>query len=149
MPKRGLDVSSCEVFRFYKLVTIKSLIEPLSMIVPRRVSVAQKWQTPLHKEKQTSKLNTFHRPNVEYFSESAVHVSPVGVVPRGPLSNDGWKQACSDCRGVARWHGQRLEVKKDCAWDLFVSSSLWNCIYLLPLIFRCFTCMWVNEISFQ
>ncbi|KAM4708545.1 coronin-2A isoform 2-T2 [Discoglossus pictus] len=36
MPKRGLDVSSCEVFRFYKLVTIKSLIEPVSMIVPRR-----------------------------------------------------------------------------------------------------------------
>ncbi|XP_053184736.1 coronin-2A isoform X2 [Scomber japonicus] len=36
MPKRGLDVSSCEVFRFYKLVTIKGLIEPLSMIVPRR-----------------------------------------------------------------------------------------------------------------
>ncbi|XP_061626812.1 coronin-2A isoform X1 [Phyllopteryx taeniolatus] len=36
MPKRGLDVSSCEVFRFYKLVTIKTLIEPLSMIVPRR-----------------------------------------------------------------------------------------------------------------
>nr|XP_019956886.1 PREDICTED: coronin-2A isoform X1 [Paralichthys olivaceus] len=36
MPKRGLDVSSCEVFRFYKLVTIKSQIEPLSMIVPRR-----------------------------------------------------------------------------------------------------------------
>ncbi|XP_018591481.1 coronin-2A [Scleropages formosus] len=36
MPKRGLDVSSCEVFRFYRLVTIKSLIEPLAMIVPRR-----------------------------------------------------------------------------------------------------------------
>ncbi|XP_064201359.1 coronin-2B-like [Anguilla rostrata] len=36
MPKRGLDVCSCEVFRFYRLVTIKSLIEPLSMIVPRR-----------------------------------------------------------------------------------------------------------------
>ncbi|KAK5865630.1 hypothetical protein PBY51_019884 [Eleginops maclovinus] len=36
MPKRGLDTSSCEVFRFYKLVTTKSLIEPLSMIVPRR-----------------------------------------------------------------------------------------------------------------
>ncbi|XP_006629904.2 coronin-2A isoform X1 [Lepisosteus oculatus] len=36
MPKRGLDVSACEVFRFYKLVTIKSLIEPISMIVPRR-----------------------------------------------------------------------------------------------------------------
>ncbi|XP_048384194.1 coronin-2A-like isoform X2 [Stegostoma tigrinum] len=36
MPKRGLDVSICEVFRFYKLVTTKSLIEPVSMIVPRR-----------------------------------------------------------------------------------------------------------------
>lgn len=38
MPKRGLDVSSCEIFRFYKLITTKSLIEPVSMIVPRRVS---------------------------------------------------------------------------------------------------------------
>lgn len=45
MPKRGLDVSSCEVYRFYKLVTIKSLIEPLSMIVPRRVRVHQLTQT--------------------------------------------------------------------------------------------------------
>uniref|UniRef100_K7FFG8 Coronin n=1 Tax=Pelodiscus sinensis TaxID=13735 RepID=K7FFG8_PELSI len=36
MPKRGLDVSSCEIFRFYKLIPGKSLIEPVSMIVPRR-----------------------------------------------------------------------------------------------------------------
>ncbi|XP_018410595.1 PREDICTED: coronin-2A [Nanorana parkeri] len=36
LPKRGLDVSSCEVFRFYRLVTVKGLIEPVSMIVPRR-----------------------------------------------------------------------------------------------------------------
>ncbi|XP_012687212.1 coronin-2A [Clupea harengus] len=41
MPKRGLDVCSCEVFRFYKLVTIKSIIEPLSMIVPRRSETYQ------------------------------------------------------------------------------------------------------------
>ncbi|XP_067886704.1 coronin-2A-like isoform X2 [Heterodontus francisci] len=41
MPKRGLDVSTCEVFRFYKLVTIKSLIEPISMIVPRRSEAYQ------------------------------------------------------------------------------------------------------------
>lgn len=38
MPKHGLDVAACEVFRFYKLVTLKGLIEPISMIVPRRVS---------------------------------------------------------------------------------------------------------------
>lgn len=30
-------MSSCEIFRFYKLITTKSLIEPVSMIVPRRV----------------------------------------------------------------------------------------------------------------
>ncbi|XP_044295621.1 coronin-2A [Varanus komodoensis] len=36
MPKRGLDVSTCEIFRFYKLIAVKSLIEPVSMIVPRR-----------------------------------------------------------------------------------------------------------------
>lgn len=36
MPKRGLDVTSCEVFRFYKLVTTKSLILPVALIVPRR-----------------------------------------------------------------------------------------------------------------
>lgn len=41
MPKHGLDVSACEVFRFYKLVTLKGLIEPISMIVPRRVSGAR------------------------------------------------------------------------------------------------------------
>lgn len=38
MPKHGLDVAACEVYRFYKLVTLKGLIEPISMIVPRRVS---------------------------------------------------------------------------------------------------------------
>lgn len=32
-------MSSCEIFRFYKLITTKNLIEPVSMIVPRRVRV--------------------------------------------------------------------------------------------------------------
>ncbi|XP_058237511.1 coronin-2B isoform X2 [Hemibagrus wyckioides] len=41
MPKHGLDVASCEVFRFYKLVTLKGLIEPISMIVPRRSETYQ------------------------------------------------------------------------------------------------------------
>ncbi|XP_038588289.1 coronin-2B-like [Micropterus salmoides] len=38
MPKRGLDVSACELFRFYRLIAIKDLVEPLSMIVPRKES---------------------------------------------------------------------------------------------------------------
>nr|XP_012432977.1 coronin-2A [Taeniopygia guttata] len=36
MPKRGLDVAACEIFRFYKLIPTKNLIEPISMIVPRQ-----------------------------------------------------------------------------------------------------------------
>ncbi|KAK3547630.1 hypothetical protein QTP86_026302, partial [Hemibagrus guttatus] len=36
MPKRGLDTVQCEVFRFYRLVTVKDLVEPLSFIVPRK-----------------------------------------------------------------------------------------------------------------
>lgn len=41
MPKRGLDVSICEVLRFYRLVTTKNLVEPVSMIVPRRSEAYQ------------------------------------------------------------------------------------------------------------
>ncbi|XP_054843138.1 coronin-2A [Eublepharis macularius] len=47
MPKRGLDVSSCEIFRFYKLIPVKSLIEPVSMIVPRRSESYQEDIYPL------------------------------------------------------------------------------------------------------
>ncbi|KAI7793970.1 putative coronin-2A-like [Triplophysa rosa] len=38
MPKRGLDVSACEVFRFYRLVAVRDLLEPLSFCVPRKQS---------------------------------------------------------------------------------------------------------------
>uniref|UniRef100_A0A8C6UGG3 Coronin n=1 Tax=Neogobius melanostomus TaxID=47308 RepID=A0A8C6UGG3_9GOBI len=41
MPKHGLDVGACEVFRFYKLIPLKGLIEPISMIVPRRSDTYQ------------------------------------------------------------------------------------------------------------
>nr|XP_022307279.1 coronin-2B-like isoform X2 [Crassostrea virginica] len=39
MPKRGCNTERCEVMRFYKLHASKNLIEPLSMIVPRKSSV--------------------------------------------------------------------------------------------------------------
>ncbi|KAJ3585041.1 hypothetical protein NHX12_013764 [Muraenolepis orangiensis] len=35
MPKRGLDVKSCELFRFYRLISSKHLVEPVSMLVER------------------------------------------------------------------------------------------------------------------
>ncbi|KAK4882145.1 hypothetical protein RN001_005464 [Aquatica leii] len=36
MPKRGVNTSICEIFRFYKLHTSKNICEPISMIVPRK-----------------------------------------------------------------------------------------------------------------
>ena len=41
MPKRGLDPSICEVFRFYKLHAMRNLVEPVSMIVPRKCQLFQ------------------------------------------------------------------------------------------------------------
>lgn len=42
MPKRGLDVTTCEIFRFYKLHN-NNFVEPLAMTVPRRVSLLYKF----------------------------------------------------------------------------------------------------------
>lgn len=36
MPKRGLNVAACEIFRFYKLHATGSVVEPISFIVPRK-----------------------------------------------------------------------------------------------------------------
>ena len=37
MPKRGVNTSICEVFRFFKLHATRGMCEPISMIVPRKV----------------------------------------------------------------------------------------------------------------
>ncbi|XP_076996272.1 coronin-2A isoform X2 [Tamandua tetradactyla] len=93
MPKRGLDVSSCEIFRFYKLITTKSLIEPLSMIVPRRSEsyqediypptagaqpslTAQEWLSGLNREPVLVSL----RPGSEL-------LNPLPPPPERPVSN--------------------------------------------------------------
>ncbi|XP_022254244.1 coronin-2B-like [Limulus polyphemus] len=36
MPKRGVCITRCEVFRFYRLSAMKGMCEPVSMIVPRK-----------------------------------------------------------------------------------------------------------------
>ncbi|XP_049542318.1 coronin-1C-like isoform X2 [Anopheles darlingi] len=41
MPKRGLNVNQCEVFRFYKLHAAGNVCEPISMIVPRKSTLFQ------------------------------------------------------------------------------------------------------------
>lgn len=39
MVKRGCNVNRCEIMRFYKLHTSRNVCEPISMIVPRKVSI--------------------------------------------------------------------------------------------------------------
>ncbi|CAH1789437.1 unnamed protein product [Owenia fusiformis] len=41
MPKRGCDPFKCEIVRFYKLHSTKGLVEPISMIVPRKSEIFQ------------------------------------------------------------------------------------------------------------
>lgn len=41
MPKRGLNVGTCEVFRFYKLHATGNICEPIQMIVPRKSTLFQ------------------------------------------------------------------------------------------------------------
>jgi coronin-2 len=36
MPKRGVDPHQCEIMRFFKLHASRGLVEPISMIVPRK-----------------------------------------------------------------------------------------------------------------
>ncbi|XP_055973044.1 coronin-2A [Sorex fumeus] len=99
MPKRGLDVSSCEIFRFYKLITTKSLIEPVSMIVPRRSEsyqediypptagaqpsmTAQEWLSGMNKGPVMVSL----RPGSEPLNPQP-QPSPQVVAPQRPTSN--------------------------------------------------------------
>ncbi|XP_070492488.1 coronin-1C-like isoform X2 [Chironomus tepperi] len=41
MPKRALNVATCEIFRFYKLHATGNVVEPISFIVPRKSSLFQ------------------------------------------------------------------------------------------------------------
>ncbi|XP_070545785.1 coronin-1C-A-like isoform X2 [Ptychodera flava] len=41
LPKRGLDVTRCEIMRFYKLHSVAGMVEPVAMIVPRKSDMFQ------------------------------------------------------------------------------------------------------------
>ena len=41
LPKRGCETHQCEIFRFFKLHATKDLVEPISMIVPRKSEMFQ------------------------------------------------------------------------------------------------------------
>lgn len=87
MPKRGLDVMGCEVFRFYRLIAVKDLVGPLSMIVPRK-KVETVLSSTSNEEGRTSMFTV--RPPF-----------PVRGFPGGSLPTDGWKPGGRDGAGVA------------------------------------------------
>ena len=69
LPKRGVDVLSCEVFRMYKLHATKDLVEPISMIVPRKSDTFQEDiypETAAPTPALTGKLNNIHITNIPY-----------------------------------------------------------------------------------
>ena len=49
VPKRGCVTTQCEIFRFYKLHATKDIIEPISMIVPRK---SESFQDDIYPETQ-------------------------------------------------------------------------------------------------
>jgi len=49
VPKRGCVTAQCEIFRFYKLHATKDIIEPISMIVPRK---SESFQDDIYPETQ-------------------------------------------------------------------------------------------------
>lgn len=138
MPKRGLDVSSCEIFRFYKLITTKSLIEPVSMIVPRRSEsyqediypptagaqpslTAQEWLSGMNRDPILVSL----RPGSELLrphplpAERPVFNSMALASPRllnqteKLAAEDGWRSSSLLEEKTPRWAAEhRLEEKK-------------------------------------
>ncbi|XP_021783024.2 coronin-2A isoform X4 [Papio anubis] len=138
MPKRGLDVSSCEIFRFYKLITTKSLIEPISMIVPRRSEsyqediypptagaqpslTAQEWLSGMNQDPILVSL----RPGSELLRPHPLPAErPVfhSMAPASPrllnqaeklAAEDGWRSSSLLEEKTPRWAAEhRLEEKK-------------------------------------
>lgn len=105
MPKRGLDVGDCEVFRFYRLISINDLVEPLSMIVPRK----------------EVRRNLTHNLRPDSLTEQKRFL-PVGYFPRGPVSNDGREPGGHDGSGVAV-RTQQGSVKHRHPWSALVLHS--------------------------
>ncbi|XP_012878699.1 PREDICTED: coronin-2A [Dipodomys ordii] len=138
MPKRGLDVSSCEIFRFYKLITTKSLIEPVSMIVPRRSESyqediypptagaqpslsAQEWLSGMNKDPVLMSLRPGSQllspqplPPERPLSTSGASASSPPLGPTAKLAVDVGRKSCSLPEGkVTSWTTEhQLEEKK-------------------------------------
>ncbi|RVE60822.1 hypothetical protein OJAV_G00184510 [Oryzias javanicus] len=109
MPKRGLDVMACEVFRFYRLIAVKDLVEPLSMIVPRKKTevfqedlypltagnqaavTAREWLLGINRDPVLISLNPEIKPENPYAEVSNERLSSIGFMlapPPGVVTED-------------------------------------------------------------
>lgn len=150
MPKHGLDVSACEVFRFYKLVTLKGLIEPISMIVPRRVSTSVQISASARGAELTTRMPCLWA-SLDSGAGSLHFCYPVAPKKCGfCISNDSQVRgmgtqslALRPCREPSsRVHGSVIQVKMlEMQW---MTNGLWPAVYskrntlgviLLPTIF--------------
>ncbi|NWW49530.1 COR2A protein, partial [Pedionomus torquatus] len=123
MPKRGLEVSACEIFRFYKLVPTKSLIEPISMIVPRRSESYQEDIYPLTTGTQPALtaqewLNggPSLRPGSGAVSSSLQFPEPHPLEKTADLSqHQGWggKKTPEDSEKLSDMEDGRQQLKRD------------------------------------
>uniref|UniRef100_A0A3P9LHY7 Coronin n=1 Tax=Oryzias latipes TaxID=8090 RepID=A0A3P9LHY7_ORYLA len=106
MPKRGLDVMGCEVFRFYRLIAVKDLVGPLSMIVPRKKSevfqedlypptagnqaavTAREWLLGINRDPVLISLNPEIKPENPYAEVSTANgrLSPIGFMLAPPAA---------------------------------------------------------------
>ncbi|NWS74428.1 COR2A protein, partial [Crotophaga sulcirostris] len=125
MPKRGLEVSACEIFRFYRLIPTKSLIEPVSMIVPRRSGSYQEDIYPLTTGAQPA-LTALEwlegankgpvlvslRPGTEGMNCSTHFLEPEPLMNTTDLSqHEGWGERMS-AEDMAKPSGSELEVEE-------------------------------------
>ncbi|XP_075230829.1 coronin-2B-like isoform X2 [Lycorma delicatula] len=79
MPKRGCDVTQCEIFRFYKLHATRGMCEPISMIVPRKSDQFQEdlypdTAAPVPALSASDWLNGINRPPVLMSMKTGVTV---------------------------------------------------------------------------
>ena len=164
MPKRGLDVSSCEIFRFYKLITTKSLIEPVSMIVPRRSEsyqediypptaaaqpslTAHEWLSGMNRgpimmslRPGSELLDSQTLPPERPLSNSMVQVSPQPLEPMKQPAEDGDQAPFSLLEEkLAKWTAEHHLGEKSCltnGFDVFECSPPKTENELLQMFYR-------------
>uniref|UniRef100_A0A8C6U2G7 Coronin n=1 Tax=Neogobius melanostomus TaxID=47308 RepID=A0A8C6U2G7_9GOBI len=100
MPKRGLNLNACEVYRFYRLICVKDLVEPLSMIVPRKEDLYP--MTAGNQAAMTAQewLSGVNRGPVLMSLKPGARVTNPYPEPAAGTKQDQWTQVEPDCTAL-------------------------------------------------